>query len=260
MPVPHLTPPFLKQQPSLSGYRGRSWPWLDQLHRFPFLWSVSLLRFSYLFWQRRQQNHLIVNHFLWCVEKVCLEWERVRPTRKDTEKRSKERVQLVRQSWDLTGPPEAFSKPGLPALPSFSELPQYGLLFACMRARHFSRLWLFETPWTVARQVPLFSRQEHWRELPCPSPGDLSSPGIKLESFASPALQVDSLPTEQPGNPSFFKLNPIGCLLFVIERVLNTTHSLTSQSVFSPLVILLKTPNVFPSEHLPNYVFICIFV
>ena len=31
-------------------------------------------------------------------------------------------------------------------------------------------------PWTVACQAPLsmgFSRQEHWRGLPCPPPGDL---------------------------------------------------------------------------------------
>ena len=35
------------------------------------------------------------------------------------------------------------------------------------------------TPWTVARQAPLptgFSRQEHWRGLPCPPPGDLPPP------------------------------------------------------------------------------------
>ena len=38
-------------------------------------------------------------------------------------------------------------------------------------------------PWTVAHQTPLFkefSRQEYWRGLPFPSPGDLSDPGIKL--------------------------------------------------------------------------------
>ena len=32
---------------------------------------------------------------------------------------------------------------------------------------------LFATPWTVAHQAPLsmeFSRQEHWSELPFPSP------------------------------------------------------------------------------------------
>ena len=54
---------------------------------------------------------------------------------------------------------------------------------------------------TVAHQAPLsvgFSRQEYWNGLPCPHPGDLPSPGIEP---ASPALQVDSLPTEPPGKP-----------------------------------------------------------
>jgi len=31
-----------------------------------------------------------------------------------------------------------------------------------------------------------FSREEYWSGFPCPSPGDLPNPGIKLES--SPAL------------------------------------------------------------------------
>ena len=35
-----------------------------------------------------------------------------------------------------------------------------------------------------------FSRQEYWSELPCPSPGDLPSPGIKPWSSVSPALAV----------------------------------------------------------------------
>ena len=39
-----------------------------------------------------------------------------------------------------------------------------------------------------------FSRQEYWSELPFPSP-DLPHPGIKPRS---PALQVDSLPSEPP--------------------------------------------------------------
>jgi len=38
-----------------------------------------------------------------------------------------------------------------------------------------------------------FTRQEYWSGLPCPPPGDLPDPGIKLVSPASPALQVDSL-------------------------------------------------------------------
>ena len=38
------------------------------------------------------------------------------------------------------------------------------------------------TSWTVAHQAPLsmeFSRQEYWRGLPFPSPGDLPNPRIK---------------------------------------------------------------------------------
>ena len=60
-------------------------------------------------------------------------------------------------------------------------------------------LTLFETPWTVAHQVTLsmeFSRQEYCSGLPFPSPGDLPNPGIKPRS---PALQIDSLPSEPPG-------------------------------------------------------------
>ena len=47
------------------------------------------------------------------------------------------------------------------------------------------------TPRTAAHQAPLamgFSRQEHWRGLPCPPPGDLPNPGIELTSLMSPTL------------------------------------------------------------------------
>ena len=53
------------------------------------------------------------------------------------------------------------------------------------------------TPWTVASQAPLpmgFSRQEYWSGLPFPSLGDLPNPGNEP---GSPALQADSLTTEQ---------------------------------------------------------------
>ena len=49
----------------------------------------------------------------------------------------------------------------------------------------------FATPQTVAHQVPLsmgFSGQEHWSELPFPSPGDLPDPGIKPMSPEALAL------------------------------------------------------------------------
>ena len=51
-------------------------------------------------------------------------------------------------------------------------------------------------PMDCSRQAPLsmgFSRQEYWRGLPFPSPGDLPDSGIEP---GFPALQEDSLLTE----------------------------------------------------------------
>ena len=59
----------------------------------------------------------------------------------------------------------------------------------------------FASPWTVAREAPLFlgfSRQEYWSELPFPSQGDLPDPGIEPRS---PVLQADALLSEPPGKP-----------------------------------------------------------
>ena len=70
-----------------------------------------------------------------------------------------------------------------------------------LKVKSLSRVRLFATPWTVAHQAPLsmgFSRQEYWSELPFPSPGDLSHPGIEP---GPSALQADSLATELPGKP-----------------------------------------------------------
>ena len=52
---------------------------------------------------------------------------------------------------------------------------------------------LFETPWTVAHQAPLFmgSSSQERSGLPFPLPGDPPDPGIEP---TSPALQADSLP------------------------------------------------------------------
>ena len=64
---------------------------------------------------------------------------------------------------------------------------QYCFCFGCM-LRH---IWLFVTLWTGDQQAPLsmgFSRQEYWSGSPCPPPGNLSDPGIKLLSLTFPAL------------------------------------------------------------------------
>ena len=69
--------------------------------------------------------------------------------------------------------------------------------------KSLSRVRLFETPWTVARQAPVsmeFSRQEYWSGLPFPSPGDLPDSGIEP---GSPALEADALTSEPPGKPIY---------------------------------------------------------
>ena len=63
---------------------------------------------------------------------------------------------------------------------------------ACILS-HLSHVQLLATLWTVALQAPLsmgFSRQEYWRELPCPTPGDLLNPEIEPASLTFPALAI----------------------------------------------------------------------
>ena len=60
-----------------------------------------------------------------------------------------------------------------------------------MHVQSFSHVQLSVTPWTVACQAPLFmgfSRQEQWRSLPCPPPGDLTNPGIEPTFLMLPPL------------------------------------------------------------------------
>ena len=69
----------------------------------------------------------------------------------------------------------------------------------------FSRSVVSNSLWPHRLQQPIrlfcpwgFSRQENWSGLPCPPPSDLPNPGIEPRS---PALRVDSLPSEPPGKP-----------------------------------------------------------
>ena len=90
----------------------------------------------------------------------------------------------------------------------------------------FSWIQLFATALTVACQVPLsvgFSRQEYWRELPFPPPGDLPDPGTEpvspVSCFAGgfftteprgEALCVDQ---EEDKNPSQYCICVFLCML-----------------------------------------------
>ena len=63
---------------------------------------------------------------------------------------------------------------------------------------------------TVAQKAPLsmvFSRQEYWTGLPCPSPGDLPNPGIEPRLFRLLHWQVGSLPLAPPGMPTIASIS-----------------------------------------------------
>ena len=84
------------------------------------------------------------------------------------------------------------------------------------------------TPWTVACQVSLsmeFSRQEQWKELPFPTPGDIPSPEIELRLLCLLHWQANSLPLAPPGSPkislnsSRFMVNNFYSLCIFMKRV-----------------------------------------
>ena len=105
-------------------------------------------------------------------------------------------------------------------------------LLHCFVVVELSRVRLFSTLRTVARQAPLsmgFSRQEYWSGLPFPPPGNLPDSGIKP---TSPALQADFFVTELPGKPtllyeclssSVFRLPP-GLCQPVLSTVIDLAH------------------------------------
>ena len=91
---------------------------------------------------------------------------------------------------------------GMPFFQLFSfPIPLPAFVSLVIVAQSLNRVWLFVTPWTVARQAPRsmgLPRQEYWSGLPFPSPGDLPNPGIEL---VSPALSGRVFTAEPPGKP-----------------------------------------------------------
>ena len=65
------------------------------------------------------------------------------------------------------------------------------LFLKCMHAQSLTCVLLFVIPHPVVLQAPLskgFPRQEYWRGLPFPPPGDLPNPGIEPAFLVSPVL------------------------------------------------------------------------
>ena len=72
-----------------------------------------------------------------------------------------------------------------------------------------------------------FSRQEYWGELPCPPPGDLPNPGVKLASPVSHVLAVRLFTTAPPAKPRF-SLYPylnLKCFFFFVYKRITGRYS-----------------------------------
>ena len=92
-------------------------------------------------------------------------------------------------------------------------------------------------------QAPLsmgFSRQEYWRGLPFPPPGDLPHPGTEP---ASPALAGGFLTTEPPGKPLLTPLLPPSKIQSTSEPLqLRCLNHLTLKPIYFYLAELLVWP------------------
>ena len=115
-----------------------------------------------------------------------------------------------------------------------------------------SHVRLFVIPRTVACQAPLFMeffRQEYWRGLPFPSPGDLPDPGIQPEC---PVLQADPLPPSHLGSHYFSVIQVVFFFFFNLFHCgKNTTCDLpTCQniSVISSSGAVPVTSGIHPSR------------
>ena len=105
----------------------------------------------------------------------------------------------------------------------------------------FSRVWLFETPWTVAHQAPLsvgFPRQGYWSGLPLPSPGESSHPRDRTHVFCVSCLGRCILyhcatweAPEETGMRTNRKLRALVCI-----------HPVGSSSLKTNWYRILKTP------------------
>ena len=112
--------------------------------------------------------------------------------------------------------PERFPCPPT-RIPSEGGSPE---IFSCVR--------LFVTLWTTAHQAPLsmgFYRQEHWSGLPCPPPGDLPDPGIKLAFPTSAGVFFITGPQGMPQSPPSPSEKPDSLPLFTWPSLAITTQA-----------------------------------
>ena len=148
-----------------------------------------------------------------------------------------------------------------------------------VRAQLLSRVWVFATLGTLARQAPLsmgFSRQEYWGGLPCPPLRDLPNPGMEPTSLMSPALAGGCFATSHLGSPAGEGSDKLrdththrhthtnAPKSFAIHLPLQTSSyagscsPLKKPSLFSPADLFLHQPSC-RSPHLSSPAFLFIF-
>ena len=100
-------------------------------------------------------------------------------------------------------------------------------------AESLSHVWLFAAPLTIAYQALLcmgISRLVYWSGLPCSPPGDLPNPGIEPRS---PALQLDSLPSEPPRKPKNTELGSLSFLWGIFPTQESSQDPLSASGFFT---------------------------
>ena len=125
----------------------------------------------------------------------------------------------------------------------------------------------FETPWTVASQVPLslgFSRQEYWNGFPFPFPGDLPDLGIFLTRGSNPYLLhwwADSLPLAPPKKPYSISIVISNCncvYIYIIFIYLYSIVYIDSSYVFSPA--FFPSPFLIQRVSSPSFGKLCLLL
>ena len=95
-----------------------------------------------------------------------------------------------------------------------------------------------------------FSRQEYWSGLPCPSPSDLSNPGVEPASLMSPVLAGRFFTTSATWEAQFSSVQSLSHVqLFVTPWTAARQASLSITNSRSSL-ILTSIESVMPSSHL----------
>ena len=116
----------------------------------------------------------------------------------------------------------------------------------CCMLSHFSCIWIFATPWTVAYQAPLtmgFSRQEYWSGLLCPPAGDLPESGIKPMSLMSPTLAGRLFTTSIPSQGTRSHMLQLK-IPYMAMKIPSTAHK-KKKKKFSPAPPVLHFPYLF---------------